>query len=133
MGIKLADDRSNLMRMKKIVCFLPIVIVSLAIQAQSPMVKKHRIALFAPLYLDSAFDRTGNYRYGKTEFPDFISPGLEFYEGAQLALDSMSREGKQLEVFVYDTRSASQTLAQQQPPPCRKHLQPTKRSLFNML
>lgn len=101
------------MRMKKIVCFLPIVIVSLAIQAQSPMVKKHRIALFAPLYLDSAFDRTGNYRYGKTEFPDFISPGLEFYEGAQLALDSMSREGKQLEVFVYDTRSASQTLAQQ--------------------
>ena len=72
-----------------------------------------RIALFAPLYLDSAFDAREEYRYDKNEFPKFINPGLEFYEGAQLALDSLATEGVQLEVFVYDTRSARESLAQQ--------------------
>ncbi len=99
--------------MKKIFSVLPVVFFCIALQAQQPTTVKHRIALFAPLYLDSAFDATGTYRYGKNEFPDFISPGLEFYEGAQLALDSMRNDGKELEVYVYDTRSATQTLAQQ--------------------
>jgi hypothetical protein len=65
---------------------------------------KHKIAVFAPLYLDSAFDASYNYRYDKT-FPKFINPGLEFFEGAQLAIDSMGKENVPLEVFVYDTRS----------------------------
>jgi len=69
--------------------------------------KRHHIAVFAPLYLDSAFDATGQYRYAKS-FPKFINPGLEFWEGAQLAIDSMKKEGLQLEVHVYDTRSATQ-------------------------
>ncbi len=72
----------------------------------------HRqIAIFAPLYLDSAFDANGNYRYDKT-FPKFINPGLEFYEGAQLALDSLQQERAPLDVRIYDTRSASQNLTQ---------------------
>ena len=75
------------------------------------IIPKHRIAIFAPLYLDSAFDEIGEYRYGKS-FPKFINPGLEFYEGAQLAIDSMSKEGSPVEVFVYDTRSATETLTQ---------------------
>jgi len=73
---------------------------------------KPRIAVFAPLYLDSAFDHANNYRYGKT-FPRFINPGLEFYEGAQIALDSLSKEGAELEVFVYDTRSVTKPLSKQ--------------------
>lgn len=68
--------------------------------------KRHQIALFAPLYLDSAFDATGNYRYAKN-FPKFINPGLEFWEGAQLAIDSLRKEGVNLEVHVFDTKSAS--------------------------
>lgn len=76
--------------------------------------KRHRIAVFAPLYLDSAFDATGNYRYGKT-FPKFINSGLEFWEGAQLAADSLKKEGVKLDVYVFDTRSVTkkfQTLIQ---------------------
>ena len=65
---------------------------------------KHKIAIFAPLYLDSAFDDQSNYRYDK-QFPKFFNPGLEFYEGAQLALDTLAKEGSQLEAYVYDTRS----------------------------
>jgi hypothetical protein len=71
---------------------------------------KHKIAIFAPLYLDSAFDAASEYRYAKNIFPKFINPGLEFYEGARLALDSLALVGKELEVFVYDTRSSKETL-----------------------
>ena len=68
--------------------------------------ERKRIAFFTPLYLDSAFDATGNYRYAKT-FPKFINSGLEFWEGAQLAIDSLRKEGVKIEVMVYDTRSTS--------------------------
>ena len=73
---------------------------------------KHKIAIFSPLYLDSAFDDLNNYRYEK-QFPKFINPGLEFYEGVQLALDSLAKEGTQLEVFIYDTRSEKESLERQ--------------------
>ncbi len=73
---------------------------------------KHVIAVFAPLYLDSAFDAVYNYRYDKT-FPKFINPGLEFYEGVQLALDSLGKENAPLEVYVYDTRSTTKPLSEQ--------------------
>lgn len=79
----------------------------------STIVQKHRIAIFAPLYLDSAFDGNNEYRYTKNVFPKFINPGLEFYEGAQLAIDSLSKEDLELEYFVYDTRSAKETVEQQ--------------------
>jgi ABC-type branched-subunit amino acid transport system substrate-binding protein len=74
--------------------------------------QKQKIAVFAPLFLDSAFDATGQYRFGKT-FPKFINPGLEFYEGVQLALDSLQKEGAPLEVFIYDTKATSTSLQQQ--------------------
>jgi hypothetical protein len=81
-------------------------------QTMSDSAGSHRqIAIFVPLYLDSAFDATGNYRYEKN-FPKFINPGLEFYEGAQLALDSLKEEQAPLDVRIYDTRSATQPLAQ---------------------
>lgn len=85
-------------------CLLPVCILA--------QTGKHKIAIFSPLYLDSAFDDLNNYRYEK-QFPRFINPGLEFYEGVQLALDSLAREGTQLEVFIYDTRSEKESLAQQ--------------------
>ena len=76
-----------------------------AISYSQAQFKRHKIALFVPLYLDSAFDaNTHEYRYDK-QFPKYISPGLEFYEGAQLALDSLEKEGVPLEVTVYDTRN----------------------------
>ncbi len=79
-------------------------------QEQAP---KFKIAIFAPLYLDSAFDNQSEYRYAKNTFPKFINPGLEFYEGAQLALDSLNKEKVSLDVQIFDTRSAKQTLQQQ--------------------
>lgn len=77
--------------------------------AQNPI---HKIGIFTPLFLDSAFDEGNNYRYEK-QFPKFLNPGLEFYEGVQLALDSLAKEGVQLEVFIYDTRSVKEPLEKQ--------------------
>lgn len=96
-------------------CLLPFACGLLAIEstAQNDSLKKHKIAIFAPLYLDSAFDASNEYRYAKNVLPRFINPGLEFYEGVQLALDSLTQEGAKLEIFVYDTRSATETLEQQ--------------------
>ena len=65
--------------------------------------QRHKIALFTPLYLDSAFDAGGNPGFDKT-FPKYLVPGIEFYYGAQKALDSLQKRGAQLEVFVYDSR-----------------------------
>lgn len=62
-----------------------------------------RIAVFAPLYLDSVVDAAGNYKLGKY-VPRYIQNGLDFYEGLALALDSLNNEGLHLQVQVYDTR-----------------------------
>ena len=101
--------------MKKSFLLLAVVlIIAFVSTAQdSLLVAKHKIAIFAPLYLDSAFDEANEYKYAKNVFPKFINSGLEFYEGAKLALDSLDKEGAQLEIFIYDTRSATKTLEQQ--------------------
>src|SRR5450631_173083 len=69
------------------------------------------IAVFLPLYLDSAFDASGNYRFDQN-FPKYLNPGLEFYEGLQLAADSLKKKGSLLDITVYDTRSTSRTIQQ---------------------
>jgi len=99
-----------------VLLFLPVVccLLTVATHAQNDSgLVKHKIAIFAPLYLDSAFDQSDEYRYAKNVFPKFINPGLEFYEGSQLALDSLNKDGVPLEIFVYDTRSAKETFEQQ--------------------
>lgn len=101
---------------KQLYSFLLVLVCSLFqfINAEAQTkIRKHKIAVFAPLYLDSAFNDMDEYRYAKTEFPKFINPGLEFFEGVQLALDSLNIEKAPLEVFIYDTRSAKVSLANQ--------------------
>ena len=93
--------------MKKYLALLLFIACSVAATAQ-----RHKIAVFAPLYLDSAFTYSGGYAFNKS-FPKFLNPGVEFYQGVQAALDSLDKQGAPLEVFVYDTKSRT-TLIQQQ-------------------
>lgn len=110
-----------MMRIQNLILFL-LLSLSAALRSQ-PAEPPLRIALFAPLYLDSAFDGQLEYRYARNVFPKFINPGLEFYEGAQLALDSLNKEKLPLEVYVFDTRSAASTLVSQLTDPALKDLQ----------
>jgi len=87
-----------------------ILVVSFSTIAQT--VQRNKIAIFTPLYLDSVFDATGNFRFEKNNFPRYVIPGLEFYQGVQTALDSLQKRGAPLEIFVYDSRG-KQSISQQ--------------------
>jgi hypothetical protein len=95
--------------MKKHLFLLSLLVV--AISSFEATAQRQKIAVFAPLYLDSAFSYSGNYRFGKT-FPKFLNPGVEFYQGVQLAVDSLQRRGAPLEIFLYDSKSVAVPPAQ---------------------
>lgn len=94
--------------------------VHLFAQAKDSTHNRYTVAVFAPLYLDSAFDAAGQYRYDKN-FPKFITPGLEFYEGIKMAADSLKAENVELNIEIFDTRSATQNLQQQLNSPSLEH------------
>ena len=70
-----------------------------------------RIAVLLPLNLDSAF--TGyEYKLTNTKIPQYFLSGLEFYNGVMLAVDSLQKENANIEVWIYDTHKANQSLQQ---------------------
>jgi hypothetical protein len=103
--------------MKTMVRVLMMLLVSFAGYAQAPkatdalikpVVKTYRIGIFAPLYLDSVF--TGYaYKYSKN-FPKFVVPGLDFVQGAQIALDSLPLTNSKVEASIFDSKSFSQSI-----------------------
>lgn len=105
--------------MKKFFLVSVSIILSFTILAQNG--QRHKIAIFTPLYLDSAFDAANNFRYEKTG-AKFANLGLDFYYGAQLALDSLKKRGAPLEVFVCDSRSR-QSISEQLAKPEMKDLE----------
>lgn len=82
--------------------------MSAAAQAQGPL-RTFRVAIFSPLYLDSAFS-DNNYRYGKS-FPKFTLQGFDFAEGAQMALDSIDVPNGNIVATIYDSKSKRQNIS----------------------
>lgn len=71
-------------------------------------IKTLRVGIFAPLYLDSVFEGT-SYKYNKN-FPKFSLPGLDFVQGAQIALDSIHGLPNDVNASFYDTKSESRNI-----------------------
>ncbi len=69
----------------------------------APAEKVYRVALFAPLYLDSAF--TNGQLKSQRTLPKLIMPAVEFVQGAEIAFDTLSLNGKHAEAFIYDSKS----------------------------
>lgn len=78
---------------------------SLHAQDNIPKPVKLRVAVLAPLYIDSAFNGY-TYKLATGVMPRYLIPGLEFYNGVMLAVDSLNKEKAPLEVWVYDTKKA---------------------------
>lgn len=78
--------------------------------AQNHPGKPLKVAVFAPLYLDSVF-AGDTYKPGKNNPPRYVLPGLDFYNGVMMAIDSLNAEKMQVEVLVYDTKRSDTTLA----------------------
>jgi ABC-type branched-subunit amino acid transport system substrate-binding protein len=97
--------------MKKVIALIALLFVCFGTQAQdiSLATKTHHIAIFSPLYLDSAFN--GNiYKYGKA-FPKFVQPGLDFVQGAKIALDSLPLPKGTIQANIYDTKAKVENIA----------------------
>ncbi|GAB3016304.1 hypothetical protein GCM10027051_20750 [Niabella terrae] len=72
------------------------------------------MAVFTPLYLDQAFDAgSGNYLYSGKNFPRQSISGLEFYHGVSVATDSLNSLNLPLDIYIYDSKSARESLEQQ--------------------
>jgi hypothetical protein len=74
-------------------------------------VPRKKVAIFAPLYLDSAFNADGKYRFASATFPKFLNPGIEFYEGVKFAIDSLQKEEARLAFYVFDSKSKKKTVS----------------------
>jgi ABC-type branched-subunit amino acid transport system substrate-binding protein len=70
--------------------------------------KQFHVAIFAPLYLDSAFDGT-TYNY-KGTFPKFSQQGFDFVQGAMIALDSLPMPKESIVAHIYDSKSKEQSV-----------------------
>jgi hypothetical protein len=66
-----------------------------------------KIGLFVPLHLDKSFDSTGTDLIKPNEFPRQSISGLELYEGAYMAIDSLNKNGIRVLMKVFDTQSKS--------------------------
>ncbi len=101
--------------MKKNFLFLIVALIFASLQfsyAQNEIAtppKTYHIALFAPLYLDSAFSM--DEMNSGTSIPKFIMPAVEFVQGAHIALDTLTFNGKSAEVSIYDSKSYTQPIS----------------------
>ncbi len=88
---------------KKIGLSFLYLIMASALYAQSSN-KPLKVAVFAPIYIDSSFEGM-NYKLGSANLSKTILPGLDFYNGMLLAVDSLNAEKQSLEVLFYDTKN----------------------------
>jgi len=101
--------------MKKIYCLL-LLLVSVAgfikkAGAQYDSSKPVKVAVFVPLYADAVSDSlissSENYN-----LPKNVLPGLEFYNGVMMAVDSLNQEHAKVEISIYDTKQTSKSLSE---------------------
>ena len=64
-----------------------------------------KVAVFAPIYLDSAF-KGDDYKLGLNNLPKNMLAGLDFYNGVMMAVDSLQSEDKNLDVLFYDSKGS---------------------------
>lgn len=92
--------------LKKIILVLFVVVASICQLQSQTSERTWKIAVFAPVYLDSAFTQDGVYRLGNNQnLPRYMIPGLDFYNGVMLAVDSLNKQGVPVEILFYDTKS----------------------------
>lgn len=98
-------------KLLSIALFFAFVIPVKSLKAQDSTIhplNTYKVAIFTPLYLDSAFNGSF-YRYGK-QMPKFVMPGLEFAQGALIALDSMPVFNGNINATIFDSKAYNPSL-----------------------
>lgn len=99
--------------MKKFIfCFVVLSIFfavkNLKAQNYSGVPKTYRVAIVAPLYLDSAF--TGYQLKSQNSIPKITIAGADFIQGAQIALDTINLKGQHLQAYIFDSKSFTEPI-----------------------
>ena len=68
----------------------------------------YKIGIFAPLFLDSVFSNN-TFRYSQG-MPHFIMPGVDFIQGAQVALDSLHLTNANIDAYFFDSKAYVQNI-----------------------
>jgi hypothetical protein len=61
---------------------------------------RYKIAILTPLYLDS-FDLEKNL----INLPSYATPGIDFYQGAMIAADTLNKADTKITIYVFDSKS----------------------------
>ena len=84
-----------------------LLILSSGFGQQTPF-KTYRVGIFSALYLDSVFS-DNEYNYGK-KFPKFTQQGLDFVQGAEIALDSLPLPNGNIIATVFDSKASENNI-----------------------
>lgn len=63
--------------------------------------ERYKIAVLTPLYLDSV-----EWDKDLAHLPKFMMPGLDFYQGVQIAADTLRQQGFKLDIYIHDSKSS---------------------------
>ena len=85
-----------------------LMLFSLCSFAQQAPLKTYRVGIFSALYLDSVFSND-EYNYGK-KFPKFTQQGLDFVQGAEIALDSMPLPNGNIIASFFDSKAGVENI-----------------------
>jgi hypothetical protein len=83
---------------------IAILLLPLLTMAQADSARPLKVAVFAPLYIDSSFNGD-SYKLGNRNPPRYALPGLDFYNGVMMAVDSLNADHAEIEVLFYDSKS----------------------------
>jgi hypothetical protein len=75
-------------------------------QKSTDLLERKKIVLFIPLEIDGAFNGT-EYILGNKNLPKTMLPGLDFYNGIMMALDSLKKTNSLLDVQIIDAKQKS--------------------------
>ncbi len=80
--------------------------------AQTALTVQERktIAVFIPLEIDAAFNGH-DYILGNNNLPKTMLPGLDFYNGVLMAIDSLKKMNTSLDIRIIDTKQKNNSLA----------------------
>lgn len=95
---------------KLLVCILFFLFVFNGFTQQTNSNGTYKIAVFAPVFIDSAFNGT-TYKVTGNSLPKTILPGLDFYNGIMMAIDSLQKEKAHIEVLFYDSKNAAEPMS----------------------
>lgn len=103
--------------MKKVITTIVLSILSVVVFAQYSISEdsaktgfRSKIAVFAPIYIDSAFTDNSTKTITSNALPKIMLSGLDFYNGVMMAADSLKTDKANIEILFYDTKSKTEPM-----------------------